>query len=79
MTVEELIKQLQQVEDKSTFVYIDGYEGGYHDLEKITFSKIIRDKNIDPELFGPHEKYYETEISNNKQLLLSKGIIFERF
>lgn len=59
MTVEELIKILNDVQDKSQRVVVNGYEGGYADVELIEFTTLLLNVN-DAWYYGPHEKPDET-------------------
>lgn len=55
MTVAELIKVLNDVQDKSQRVVVNGYEGGYTDVGLIEFTKVIL--NVHAEwYYGPHDK-----------------------
>lgn len=56
MTVGQLISLLEQVEDKSQRVIVNGYEGGYCDVKTIVHKMIVLDVNTNW-WDGPHEDY----------------------
>lgn len=56
MTVQELINQLQNL-DPTLEVYVNGYEGGYDDVDKIEHIEVCRDFYYDEWYYGNHEEF----------------------
>ena len=74
MTVKELIELLQQCPSQSMRVIIDGYEGGYHDLEahNIGLTEIALNVN-DAWYYGPHDTPRHNEHTDETALRLGKS------
>lgn len=65
MTVAELIKTLELVEDKSQLVVVNGYEGGYNDVHEAKPIQIVL--NYHKEWFyGAHEGVEEAKMDGRR-------------
>ena len=56
MVVRELIKKLQEY-DPEKRVIVNGYEGGYDDLQKVEDILIAININKKGSYYGPHDDY----------------------
>ncbi len=68
MTVNELIVKLQQA-DPQSIVLVDGYEGGYEELEKISFVSVTYNKD-QKWYYGPYD---DTEYGGKTAVLLPRN------
>ena len=67
MNVKELIKELGK-ENPETDIIIDGYEGGFDDMNSICKIKIINNVNT-PHWYGKHEEAPENEPYDREVIL----------
>ncbi len=78
MTISELIEQLQKL-DPSLEVYINGYEGGYDDVEKIEHIEVCRNFYEDDWYYGNHEDFNAVRKGDNPfRYDIAKGIVLTR-
>jgi hypothetical protein len=79
MNVSELIEQLQQL-DPSLEVYINGYEGGYDDVEKMEHIEVCRNFYADEWYYGNHEEFNAVRKgpANPFTFDITKGIVLTR-
>ena len=61
MKKSELIKKLNEIEGDFDML-VNGYEGGYEDVDSVTINAYKRDVHKDSEYFGDHELYKDSEI-----------------
>ena len=74
MTVKELIKILEQIEDQEIRVMVKGYERGVDDIENIIPAIVNVALNVNKEWWnGTHEEVSEDNTYTNKEIV--KGII----
>ena len=70
MTVKQLIKVLQKVQDQDTWVMVKGYEGGYNDVENINPETIKVAIGVnDKWYYGAHEVVSEDTTYTDKQIV----------
>lgn len=74
MTVQELITQLQQL-DPNLRVFNYGYEGGYHDVNRISPEVEMALNVNDSKWFGDHEKVTSLDQEQLEGKTIVKGII----
>ena len=78
MTVQELIDKLQEY-PKDLRVMIEGYEGGYEDLETLATSKIaLNVHDEDDQIYGNHEDCDHFR-SDEKSRKTTNALIFRRY
>jgi hypothetical protein len=76
MTVKQLIKVLQRIEDQDTWVMVKGYEGGYNDVETITPEPIEVAIGVnDKWYYGAHEAVEDVVIEVREQFQIVKAIV----
>ena len=74
MTVKELIKILEQIEDQEIRVMVKGYERGVDDIENIIPAIVNVALNVNKEWWnGTHEEVSEDTTYTNKEIV--KGIV----
>ena len=74
MTVRELIKILEQIEDQEVRVMVKGYERGVEDIENIIPEIVNVALNVNTEWWnGTHEVVSEDHTYTDKEIV--KGII----
>ena len=56
MNISELIEQLQQL-NPTLEVYVNGYEGGYDDVDKIEHIEVCKYFYSDEWYYGNHEEF----------------------
>jgi len=70
MTVRELIKVLERIEDQETRVMVKGYEGGVEDIDNITPAIVNVALNVNKEWWnGSHEIVSEEHTYTDKQIV----------
>ncbi len=73
MNIEELISILSSY-PKTMRVIIDGYEGGFHDIEKIKIREIPICLNVNDDwYFGEHDNPRENQNGDEIVLLISRN------
>jgi hypothetical protein len=79
MTVEKLIEQLQQLEP-TLEVYVNGYEGGYDDVDKIEYIEVCRDFYYDEWYCGNHEEFNAVRKGPDNPFTfdIARGIVLTR-
>ena len=78
MTVYELIEKLQKLEP-TLEVYVNGYEGGYDDVEKIEHIEVCKNFYYDEWYYGNHEDFNAVRKGDNPfKYDIVKGIVLTR-
>ena len=78
MTVRELIKALNQIEDQETRVMVKGYEGGYKDIVIIDNTPAIHEIVIgvnEEWYYGRHERVEDVLREDSKDYHIVKAIV----
>ena len=76
MTVKQLIKILQQIQDQEIRVMVRGYERGYDDVMNINPAPIDIALDVnDKWYYGRHESIEDTAIEARKDYQVVKAII----
>ena len=78
MTIKELIKILQQVEDQEVRVMVKGYEGGVNDIDNNTPAIIHVALDVNEEwYYGAHETVDDMYDAINSNYHIIKAIILQ--
>lgn len=78
MTVEKLIEQLQRL-NPTLEVYVNGYEGGYDDVDKIEHIEVCKYFYSDEWDYGNHEEFNAVRKGDNPfRYDIVKGIVLTR-
>jgi len=76
MTVKQLITKLSTIKDQDTLVMVNGYEGGYNDVEAINIDPIDVALDVNDQwYYGRHERVGDVLVEVRKDFQIVKAII----